>query len=136
MLRLGGLTVAQPNSVRTIRKYPNRRLYDTEDSRYITFADIRELVLQEIDFVVIDKRTGEDITRCILLQVICEQEQHGEAILSENFLAQVIRAYGHAASAVIAEHLETSLALFLAQEANISQESASFQREQLSRKIP
>ena len=128
--------MAQPKNVRTIRKYPNRRLYDTEESRYITFADIRELVLQGIEFVVIDKRTSEDITRCILLQVICEQEQQGEAILSEKFLAQVIRAYGHAASAVMADHLETGLALFLTQKANISQESASFQREHLSQKIP
>lgn len=128
--------MGQPSSVRTIRKYPNRRLYDTEESRYITFADIRELVLRGIDFVVIDKKTSENITRCILLQVICEQEQNGEAILSEKFLSQVIRGYGHAASAVMADHLETSLALFLAQEANISREAAPFQQEPLTQKIP
>ena len=128
--------MGQPSSVRTIRKYPNRRLYDTEESRYITFADIRELVLRGVDFVVIDKRTSENITRCILLQVICEEEQNGEPILSEKFLSQVIRAYGHAASAVMADHLETSLGLFLTQEANISSESGTFQGERLARKIP
>ena len=128
--------MGQPSNVRTIRKYPNRRLYDTEESRYITFADIRELVLRGVDFVVIDKRNSEDITRCILLQVICEEEQNGEPILSEQFLSQVIRAYGHAASAVMADHLETSLGLFLTQEANISKKSATFQGERLSQKIP
>ena len=128
--------MGQPSNVRTIRKYPNRRLYDTEESRYITFADIRELVLQDIDFVVIDKRTSEDITRCILLQVICDEEQSGEPILSEKFLSQVIRAYGHAASAVMADHLETSLTVFLAQEANFSKDRAAFPAERLSQKIP
>ena len=128
--------MGQPSNVRTIRKYPNRRLYDTEESRYITFADIRELVLRDIDFVVIDKKSSEDITRCILLQVICEQEQNDEAILSEKFLSQVIRAYGHPASGVMADHLETSLGLFLTQEANVSQDPAGFPQEQLARKIP
>ena len=77
---------------RTIKKYPNRRLYDTEESRYITLNDIRDLVLNQVRFTVIDKKTGENITQCILLQVICEQEQNGEPILNEAFLTQVIRA--------------------------------------------
>lgn len=79
---------------RVIKKYPNRRLYDSEESRYITLADIRDLVLHGAGFVVIDKKTGQNITRTILLQVIIEREQHGEAIMSEDFLAQVIRAHG------------------------------------------
>jgi polyhydroxyalkanoate synthesis repressor PhaR len=76
---------------RVIKKYPNRRLYDTEESRYITLADIRELVVDGTDLVVIDKKTGDDITRCILLQVICERETNGGAILSLEFLSQIIR---------------------------------------------
>ena len=76
---------------RVIKKYPNRRLYDTEESRYITLADVRELVVDGVDFVVIDKKKGDDITRCILLQVICEQEANGSAVLSIDFLSDVIR---------------------------------------------
>ena len=76
---------------RVIKKYPNRRLYDTEESRYITLADIRELVVEGADFVVIDKKTGDDITRCILLQVIYERESNGGAVLSTAFLSQIIR---------------------------------------------
>ena len=79
------------STARIIKKYPNRRLYDTEESRYITLSDIKELVLQKVEFVVIDKRTNDNITGCILLQVICEQEQHDEAILSENFLSGIVR---------------------------------------------
>lgn len=124
------------SNARTIKKYPNRRLYDTEESRYITLADIKELVLRQVDFQVIDKKTNENITRCILLQVICEQEQNGDAILNEEFLAQVIRAYGNAASEVLAEHLRESLALFLAQQIKISAEPTDFRYEQATRKIP
>lgn len=94
---------------RVIKKYPNRRLYDTEKSRYITLADIRELVLRDVAFTVVDKKSGDDITRVILLAVISEQEQHGEAILSIPFLAQVIRAYGTASPAHLRRHLEKSL---------------------------
>ena len=82
------------SKARVIRKYPNRRLYDTEKSRYITLSDVRQLVLDEIEFVVIDKRSGDDITRIILLQVISEQEHRGQAIMSQAFLAQAIRACG------------------------------------------
>ena len=79
---------------RTIKKYPNRRLYDTVESRYITLADIRRLVIERIDFVVIDKKSQGDITRSILLQVIAEQEHGGEPLMSRDFLSQVIRSYG------------------------------------------
>ena len=71
---------------RVIKKYPNRRLYDTVQSKYITLSDIRSLVLERIDFVVIDKKSQEDITRSILLQVIAEQEQFGRPILSAPML--------------------------------------------------
>lgn len=81
---------------RVIRKYPNRRLYDTVESRYITLADVRKLVLERIEFVVLDKRSGRDITHGTLLQVIAEREQESEAMLGRDFLAQVIRAHGGA----------------------------------------
>ena len=132
----GGYTVALEDSTRLIRKYPNRRLYDTEESRYITFADIRDLVLQGIDFKVIDKRNGDDLTRCILLQVICEQEQNGKAVLSERFLSQVIRAYGHPTSGLLADGLEDSVELFLGQHGNFSQEIHETGGNHLAQKIP
>ena len=121
---------------RTIKKYPNRRLYDTEESRYITLSDIRELVLERIEFAVVDSRTKDDITRCILLQVICEQEQNGDAILSEPFLSQVIRAYGHPSPAMLAEHLEQALEQFIVRQDNVAQDSVEFRHDAVSPKIP
>jgi polyhydroxyalkanoate synthesis repressor PhaR len=97
---------------RTIKKYPNRRLYDTVESRYITLADIRRLVIERIDFVVIDKKSQADITRSILLQVIAEQEHVGEPLMSRDFLSQVIRSYGDAMRSMVGSYLEQSLKLF------------------------
>jgi len=101
---------------RIIKKYPNRRLYDTEESRYITLADVRRLVMDKVDFVVIDKKTQTDITRCILLQVISEQEQEGDPILSRDFLSQVIRFYGSSVQNVASSYLEQSMKLFMSQQ--------------------
>jgi polyhydroxyalkanoate synthesis repressor PhaR len=98
---------------RTIKKYPNRRLYDTVESRYITLGDVRKLVLDRIDFIVVDKKTQADITSGILLQVIAEQE-HGDPLMSRDFLSQIIRSYGGGAmQGVIACYLEQSLKLFV-----------------------
>ncbi len=107
------------NAARIIKKYPNRRLYDTEESRYITLADVKRLVIGKIDFLVIDKKSGDDITRSILLQVISEQEQHGEPIMSQDFLSQLIRSYGNAMPGFIANYLEQSLKLFITQQQNL-----------------
>jgi polyhydroxyalkanoate synthesis repressor PhaR len=107
---------APMNEPRVIKKYPNRRLYDTVDSKYITLADIRRLVLERVEFAVIDKKTEEDITRSILLQVIAEQEHEGEPMMSEDFLSQVIRAYGGAMQGFVGDYLEQSLKLFMAQQ--------------------
>lgn len=107
------------NSARIIKKYPNRRLYDTCESCYITLADVKDLVLQKIDFVVIDKKSGNDITRSILLQVISEQEQQGEAIMSRDFLSQVIRSYGKSVPGFLARYLEQSMKLILTQQQNL-----------------
>ncbi|MEM8815963.1 MAG: polyhydroxyalkanoate synthesis repressor PhaR [Pseudomonadota bacterium] len=101
---------------RVIKKYPNRRLYDTEESRYITLADVRDLVINQIDFQVIDKKSGDDITRPILLQVISEQEAHGEPVMSKDFLSQVIRAYGTAMPGFMGRYLEQSLKMFMSQQ--------------------
>lgn len=106
-------------AARIIKKYPNRRLYDTEESRYITLADIRDLVLRKVDFTVIDKKTGDDITRSILLQVISEQEQHGDAVMSRDFLSQVIRSYGKVMPGFMAKYLEQSMRLFMTQQQNL-----------------
>jgi polyhydroxyalkanoate synthesis repressor PhaR len=102
---------------RTIKKYPNRRLYDTVESRYITLADIRRLVIERIDFVVIDKKSQGDITRAILLQVIAEQEHSDEPLMSRDFLSQVIRSYGTGVRSVMGNYLEQSLKLFPGQSA-------------------
>jgi polyhydroxyalkanoate synthesis repressor PhaR len=103
---------------RTIKKYPNRRLYDTVESRYITLDDIRRLVLEGIDFVVVDKKTQGDITRSILLQVIAEQEHGGEPLMSRDFLSQMIRSYGGAMSGMVGSYLEQSLKVFANQNAS------------------
>jgi polyhydroxyalkanoate synthesis repressor PhaR len=104
---------------RVIKKYPNRRLYDTVESRYITLDDIRKLVTDKVDFVVIDKKTEEDITRTILLQVISEQEHTGNPMMSQDFLSQVIRAYGGTMQSMAGDYLEQSLKLFTAQQSQI-----------------
>lgn len=104
---------------RIIKKYPNRRLYDTQESRYITLADVRHLVMQKIDFTVIDKKSQEDITRTILLQVISEQEQFGEPIMSREFLAHVIRSYGDTMQTMVGSYLDQSLKLFMDQQQQV-----------------
>jgi polyhydroxyalkanoate synthesis repressor PhaR len=104
---------------RVIKKYPNRRLYDTVESRYITLSDVRKLVVDRIEFVVIDKKTQEDITRSILLQVIAEQEHGGEPLMSRDFLSQVIRSYGGQMQGMIGSYLEQSLKLFAQQQREV-----------------
>ncbi len=104
---------------RVIKKYPNRRLYDTDESRYITLADVRDLVVDQVDFVVIDKKSGDDITRSILLQVISEQESNGEAVMSQDFLSQIIRSYGNVMPDFMTSYLEQSMRLLLRQQKHL-----------------
>ena len=94
---------------RVIRKYPNRRLYDTVESRYVTLADIRRLVVERIDFVVLDRKSQQDITRSILLQVIAEQEGGGESLMSRDFLSHVIRSYGSGLQDFVGRYLDESI---------------------------
>ena len=103
------------DETRTIKKYPNRRLYDTKESRYITLNDVRNLVLDEEPFEVIDKKTGKNITRSILLHVIAEQEEDGESVMSQDFLAHIIRACSGSLPRTVRAYLGESLSLFLDQ---------------------
>ena len=80
--------------VRTIKKYPNRRLYDTANSGYITLADVKQMVLENIEFQVIDAKSGDDLTRSILLQIILDEEGGGVPMFSPEMLSQMIRFYG------------------------------------------
>ena len=101
---------------RVIKKYPNRRLYDTVESRYITLADVRRLVVERIEFVVVDKKNNADITRSILLQVIAEQEHLAEPILSQEFMVNVIRAYGTSVQGMVSGHLDQNLKQIMSQQ--------------------
>jgi polyhydroxyalkanoate synthesis repressor PhaR len=101
---------------RTIKKYANRRLYDTEASRHVTLDGIRQLIVEGEDIAVIDDTTGQDITRNILLQVIAEQEQGGRPILSAGMLRHIIRFYGDPLQEFMAQYLEQSVEAFLNQQ--------------------
>src|SRR4029079_17159560 len=97
---------------RIIKKYPNRRLYDTETSAYITLAEVKELVLQYKGFQVQDAKTGADLTRAILLQIILEEESGGVPMFSTDMLANIIRYYGHAMQGLMGSYLERSIITF------------------------
>jgi polyhydroxyalkanoate synthesis repressor PhaR len=100
------------SSVRTLKKYPNRRLYDTHTSSYITLADVKQMVLERVDFEVRDAKTGEDLTRSILLQIILEEEAGGVPMFSAQTLSQIIRFYGHAMQGVMGTMIEKNLQAF------------------------
>ncbi len=100
------------SETRLIKKYPNRRLYDTAISSYITLADVKRLVLDGVDFEVFDARTRADLTRSILLQIISEEEEGGEPIFSSELLAQIIRSYGGNMQTMLTSYLEKSMELW------------------------
>jgi polyhydroxyalkanoate synthesis repressor PhaR len=97
---------------RVLKKYPNRRLYDTQLSSYITLADVKAMVLSAEHFEVRDAKTGEDLTRSILLQIILEEETGGVPIFSAPMLSQLIRFYGHAMQGMMGSYLEKNLQTF------------------------
>src|SRR5678810_1010529 len=97
---------------RIIKKYPNRRLYDTETSTYITLAEVKELVLGYKDFQVQDAKTGDDLTRSILLQIILEEESGGVPMFSTDMLSNIIRYYGHSMQGLMGSYLERSITTF------------------------
>lgn len=110
---------------RIIKKYPNRRLYDTAISSYITLDDVRRLVVEGVSFQVIDVRSKEDITRSILLQIITEQEESGQPIFSSDALTKIIRAYGKNLENVMGDFLERSLEMFTEQQQAIAKQMQS-----------
>ena len=97
---------------RVIKKYPNRRLYDTDTSSYITLAEVRQLVIEREPVVVRDAKTGEDLTRSILLQIILEEEAGGAPMFSEAMLANIIRSYGHAMQGYMGNYIEKNVQMF------------------------
>jgi len=104
------------SETRIIKKYPNRRLYDTEDSKYITLEDVKRLVLAGVDFCVKDVKTDEDLTRNILLQIISEQEHGGEPFFTTDLLTQIIRSYGDSLQTLAGSYLQKSMQLFVEQQ--------------------
>jgi len=101
---------------RIIKKYPNRRLYDTAESKYITFTDIRDLVMAGIKFRVQDSASKEDLTRQILMQIIIEEESGGRPLFSADMLSQLIRFYGGTMQGVFTRYLEDSFNIFASQQ--------------------
>jgi polyhydroxyalkanoate synthesis repressor PhaR len=99
--------------IRIIKKYPNRRLYDTANSGYITLADVKQMVLEFIDFQVIDAKSGDDLTRGILLQIILEEESAGMPMFSSEMLSQMIRFYGNALQGIMGNYMEQNVKAFL-----------------------
>ena len=98
---------------RVIKKYPNRRLYDTSSSSYVALADIKQLVMHDTPFRVVDAKSGEDLTRSILLQIILEHESEGSPILTEQVLANIIRFYGHSMQGFMGAYLEKNVQTFM-----------------------
>lgn len=101
------------NAVRLIKKYPNRRLYDTQTSTYITLAEVKHYVLDKVTFTVVDAKTSEDLTRSILLQIILEEESGGLPMFSADMLANIIRFYGHAMQGMMGSYLEKNIQSFM-----------------------
>ena len=114
------------DSVRLIKKYPNRRLYDTQTSSYITLVDVKELVLKHETFQVVDAKTGDDLTRSILLQIILEEEQEGQPLFSHDVLTQFIRSYGNAMQGMMGSYLDRNVQAFQEIQARIQEQSRQF----------
>lgn len=104
------------SQLRIIKKYPNRRLYDTEISSYVTLEDVRQLIVDGESFEVRDARTGADLTRSVLLQILAEHEDIGQPIFSTQLLTTVIRFYGDSLQGIIGSYLERSIQVFSEQQ--------------------
>jgi len=116
-------TARATSTLRLIKKYPNRRLYDTQTSGYVTLADIKQLVLDHVDFKVVDAKAGDDLTRSILLQIILEEESGGLPMFSSTLLAHIIRFYGHAMQGIMGSYLEKNIQAFLDIQARMAEQS-------------
>lgn len=118
-----------PEQLRLIKKYPNRRLYDTKTSAYITLSDVKDLVLARENFSVQDAKTGEDISRAILLQIILEEEAAGVPLFTTDLLSQMIRFYGHAMQGMLGKYLETNMKSFVDFQKKLQEQSQSLYGE-------
>ena len=114
---------------RVIKKYPNRRLYDTDTSTYITLAEVKQLVMDSESFVVRDAKSNEDLTRSILLQIILEEEAAGAPMFSEIALANIIRFYGHSAQGFMGSYLEKNVQAFTDIQAKLAEQSKTVSPE-------
>ncbi|MEX6502631.1 polyhydroxyalkanoate synthesis repressor PhaR [Pseudomonas zhanjiangensis] len=123
------------NPVRLIKKYPNRRLYDTRTSSHITLSDIRKLVVEQEPFQVVDAKTGEDLTRSILLQIIQEAESDGEPIFSSDMLRGIIRFYGPF-QGMLGSYLENSIKAVADIQAQAGQQSSQAWSDFMSSQLP
>jgi polyhydroxyalkanoate synthesis repressor PhaR len=108
---------------RLIKKYPNRRLYDTATSSYITLADVKKLVLGQTPFKVVDAKSNEDLTRSILLQIILEEESAGAPMFSSDMLSQIIRFYGNAMQGMMGTYLEKNIQTFMEIQRRLQEQS-------------
>lgn len=120
-------------ALRVIKKYPNRRLYDTETSSYITLTEVKDLVMSSESFVVRDAKTNEDLTRNILLQIILEEEAGGAPMFTEAVLANVIRFYGHAMQGFMGSYLERNVQAFTEMQAKLAEQAKGLSPEMLAK---
>lgn len=118
--------------LRLIKKYPNRRLYDTKTSAYITLSDVKDLVLSRENFSVLDAKTGDDISRAILLQIILEEEAAGVPLFTADLLSQMIRFYGHAMQGMLGKYMETNIRSFSDFQKKLQEQSRSLYGENSS----
>jgi polyhydroxyalkanoate synthesis repressor PhaR len=116
--------VKPENPLRLIKKYPNRRLYDTKTSSYITLADVKQMVLKQEEFQVVDAKSGEELTRQILLQIILEEESGGAPMFSSDLLSQMIRSYGNAMQGMMGGYLERNMRAFQDIQKTLQEQSA------------
>jgi len=115
--------------LRLIKKYPNRRLYDTRTSSYITLSDVKELVVNQEEFQVVDAKTGEDLTRAILLQIILEEESGGAPMFTVDLLSQMIRFYGNAMQGMMGKYLENNIHAFTDLQSKLQEHAKSIYGE-------
>ena len=114
---------APKEALRVIKKYPNRRLYDTDTSTYITLTEVRQLVMDNAPFAVRDAKTGDDLTRSILLQIILEEEAGGAPMFTEAVLGNIIRFYGHAMQGFMGSYLEKNVQVFAEIQTKLTEQS-------------
>jgi polyhydroxyalkanoate synthesis repressor PhaR len=117
------------NAQRVIKKYPNRRLYDTDTSSYITLAEVKQLVMDSESFVVVDAKTSDDLTRSILLQIILEEEANGSPMFTPAMLSSIIRFYGQAMQGFMGTYLEKNIQSLIDVQTKLGEQSQGLSPE-------